>query len=804
MVNKFTQKAQEALSAALTAAEELGHSYIGTEHLLLGLIAQKESIASRILTLRGASEAKLKKSIVDYMGIGSQSDISSKDMTPRLQLIIESAAKEAEKSGIRYVGTEHLLISLLNRRDCVALRLLEMGGVPVSDIKTDLAAYLGSSPSRVREASARSDEQAKKGKKSVLLTYGRDLTALAREGKTDPVFCRSEETDRIIRILCRRSKNNPCLIGEPGVGKTAVVEGLAQRIVCGQVPPELSDKKIITLDISSMIAGAKFRGEFEDRIKGVIDEVRADPSIILFVDEMHIMVGAGAAEGAIDASNILKPSLSRGEIRMIGASTPSEYRSNIEKDSALERRFQPVKLEEPSFEEAITILEGLKDRYEKHHRIKISDEAIREAVRLSVRYIHDRFLPDKAIDLLDEAAAELKLDSTCHSMLPSLSSSLEYQKEEAIKRGDFSEASRISAQEQEMQSGSSIVLLQKVLVDAPTLTPQHIAEIVSDQTGIPIMSITSPEDSRLNRIEDSLSEYIIGQDAAVNAVASAIRRGKSGLCDPNRPTGSFLFLGSTGVGKTELCKALATVLFDKKDSLIRLDMSEYMEKHSVSKLIGAPPGYVGYGEGGLLTEKVRRHPYSVILFDEIEKAHPDVLHILLQILEDGILTDSSGRATDFSSTVIIMTSNLISSGEHSHRALGFSDERVTVSDKTLRSDKKLNDFFKPEFLNRIDEIILFSALGEKELCQIAQLMLNKLSTQASESGIDLLIHEEVARAIAKKCFSLYRDMGARPIRREIRDMIETPLAEHIINLPDVKSSPILVGVREEGVFFSFE
>ncbi len=801
MVNKFTQKAQDALSSALGAAEELGHSYIGTEHLLLGLIEQKESIASRILTLRGANEAKLRKSISDYMGIGSQSDIGSKDMTPRLHLIIENAAKEAEKNGIRYVGTEHLLIALLNRRDCVAFRLLEMSGISISELKADLSAYLGSTPSRIKESSTRAEEQTKKGKKSVLLSHGKDLTELARDGKTDPVLCRDTESERLIRILCRRTKNNPCLIGEPGVGKTAVVEGLAQRIVTGNVPAELSDKRIITLDISSMIAGAKFRGEFEDRIKGVIEEVRADPSVILFVDEMHVMVGAGAAEGAIDASNILKPALSRGEIRMIGATTPAEYRSHIEKDSALERRFQPVKLEEPSQSEAITILSGLKDRYERHHNIQISDSAIREAVRLSVRYIHDRFLPDKAIDLIDEAAAKLRLSALCASV-PALCDSAEHRKEEAVKRGDFTEASRISAEEHALQSSSPVLTLERVLPTCPVLTAEHIAAVVSEQTGIPVQSISDSDDGRLSRIEEALSEYIIGQDAAVSAVASAIRRGRSGICDPRRPTGSFLFLGSSGVGKTELCRALAKVLFDKKDALIRLDMSEYMEKHSVSKLIGAPPGYVGYGEGGILTEKVRRRPYSVILLDEIEKAHPDVFHVLLQILEDGVLTDSSGRVTDFTSTVIIMTSNLITSQERRSATLGFSDG-ASAQSGDLRSHKKLKEFFKPEFLGRIDEIILFSELGEKELCRICQLLLSQLCSQAAQAGIELSVTPEVSSLIAGRCFAQHKDMGARPIRREIRDLIENPLAQRIVDFPHTKHKPIKISVKNQDIDFSF-
>lgn len=806
MVNKFTQKAQGALSSALSMAEELGHSYIGTEHLLLGLIAEKDSIASRILTLRGADGEKLKKSITDYMGVGSRSDITSKDMTPRLHFLIENAAREAEKNGIRYVGTEHLLAALINRRDCVALRLLEANGVCTADIKADLAAYLGSSPYKHRESSSSDDNAPKKNKKGTLLSYGRDLTEAARAGLTDPVLCRDRETERLIRILCRRSKNNPCLIGEPGVGKTAVVEGLAERIVTGRVPEELLDKKIVTLDISSMIAGAKFRGEFEDRMKSVIEEVRSDPSIILFVDEMHIMVGAGAAEGAIDASNILKPPLSRGEIRMIGATTPAEYRTHIEKDSALERRFQPVRLDEPSEAEATVILSGLKDRYEQHHGISISDEAIRTAVRLSVRYIHDRFLPDKAIDLIDEAAARLKLSShdAWRNTDTALLETLEHSKEEAVKRRDFSEAAKIGAEERNLQRSSSVALLEPAEKYSRTLLPEDIAAIVSEQTGIPCGDLTVSEDKRLYELERRLCSRVIGQDAAVKAVANAIRRGKSGLGDPGRPIGSFLFLGSSGVGKTELCRALADILFEKSDALIRLDMSEYMEKHSISKLIGAPPGYVGYGEGGMLTERVRRQPYSVVLFDELEKAHPDIFHILLQILEDGRLTDSSGRTTDFSSTVIIMTSNLISSEDGQTRPLGFSETSTGNIREDLREHKRLREHFKLELLGRIDEVILFSSLGEGELSLIASLMLDRLCRHAEDTGLTLSIDRSVAPLLAKRCLGQHRNMGARPLRREIRELIETPLAEKLTSDPSVREHPVQISVQDGSIVFTFE
>ncbi len=773
MVNKFTQKAQLALNEALSAAEELGHSYVGTEHLLLGLMIQKESIAARILTLRGAKEKQLRQSIIDYVGIGTKSPVSAENMTPRLRYIIENASKEAERTKTRYVGTEHLLLSLMNRRDSVGVRLLEAEGILATDIKSDLAAYLGSSPNRVREEY---ETDSKKSKKQTLLLYGRDLTELAAKGKCDPVLCRDKETERLIRILCRRSKNNPCIIGDPGVGKTAVVEGLAQRIASGNVPPQLCDKKIITLDISSMLAGAKYRGEFEDRIKGVIEEVRQNPSIILFVDEMHIMVGAGAAEGAIDASNILKPSLARGEIRMIGATTPDEYRTHIEKDSAFERRFQPLHLEEPTEEQALCILRGLKSGYEEHHGVALSEDALQAAVHLSVRYIHDRFLPDKAIDLIDEAAAKLKLSEPPSEELNR--KMLAASQEEAIKSGDFERASLIG--EERRRQSASVALLPHAV---PTLTAEDIAALVSEQTGIPAVSLEENELKRLRSLEAELKARVIGQDNAVNAVASAIRRSRTGLSSPNRPTGSFLFLGSTGVGKTQLCRALADILFDGDSSLIKLDMSEYMEKHSISKLIGSPPGYVGYGEGGFLTEKLRRRPYCVVLFDEIEKAHPDVFNLLLQILEDGRLTDSLGRSVDFSSAVIVMTSNILSSAELSRRVLGFGESPQDAD--SLRKNKKLSEYFSPELLNRIDEIILFSPLGVSQLTTICKQQLDELCDRAKASGLSISIEPSVYELIASRAHQLDQQGGARSLRREITAQIESPLSEYIIesNLP---------------------
>ena len=793
MVNKFTQKAASALSSALTLAQELGHSYIGTEHLLLGLVSQNDSIASRILVLRGASECKIRQSITDYMGIGSKSDICSDDMTPRLRMIIEDAAEESQRAGVRYVGTEHLLIALLNRKDCVAVRLLEGAGICISEIKSDISAYIGSAPYRAKESQRAAEEDSKKSKRSPLLTYGKDLTELARLGRTDPVLCRDEETERMIRILCRRGKNNPCLIGEPGVGKTAVVEGLAQRICAGNVPDELKSKRIITLDISSMIAGAKYRGEFEDRIKNVIDEVQKRPDVILFVDEMHVMVGAGGAEGAIDASNILKPSLARGEIRMIGATTPSEYRTHIEKDPAFERRFQPVTISEPTEDECREILFGLREGYQAHHKIKISDEAINEAVRLSVRYINDRFLPDKAIDLLDEACARLRL-SAVHESSPQ--AVLEAKKEEAIRQGNFAYAAKLSDEERKLRATSSEC--SEYADRRPTLSANDVAEIISEQTNIPCQALLLTESQRLVDLESELKKSIIGQDDAIRVVSDAIRRGRVGLCDPKRPIGSFLFLGASGVGKTELCRALASTVYQRKDALIRFDMSEYMEKHSVSKLIGSPPGYVGHENGGLLTERVRRSPHSLLLFDEIEKAHPDVLGILLQILEDGRLTDALGRVVSFSSTVIIMTSNLVSSSDVTERTIGFSPSGQN-SKEQIRQSKKLLEFFRPEFINRIDDIVLFSSLTERDLCKITQIMLDDLVLRAREAGIKITVSPEVASAIVGKCAATSKNSGARHLRRQISESIEFELSKHVLNQ---SGKEWIISAKDDDIIFA--
>ena len=782
MANKFTQKAENTLSSALALAKELGHSYIGTEHLLVALASEKDSISSRILTAKGVDASKLRQSVIDYVGLGNLSCLSADDMTPRLRKILEYASDEVSRAGAKYVGTEHLLTALVNQRDCVGARLLEAEGIPLSELKTELSAYLGSSPTR--SSSKQSEEDAKKAKQSALRLYGKDLSAIAESGDIDPVIGREEETERLIRILCRRQKNNPCVIGDPGVGKTAIVEGLAQRIAEGRVPADLAEKRIISLDVPSMIAGAKYRGEFEERMKSVIEETKKDARVILFIDEAHILVGAGAAEGAVDAANILKPPLARGEIRVICATTPEEYRTHIEKDAALERRLQPLRIKEPTESEAIGILSGLRQSYEAHHGITISEGAIRAAVRLSARYIHDRYLPDKAIDLLDEAAAKLKISQAEESDQDNkdICKLLERQKEEALIEGDLDVAYDIGRRQKELSAKASSSVLATRADERATLEEKHIADLLTEQTGIPCGDLLQSEWHRLRRLEDELSRSVVGQESAVMAVANAIRRSRTGLSPKNRPIGSFLFLGSTGVGKTELCRALALALFESKDAMLRLDMSEYMEKHSTSKLIGSPPGYVGYGEGGILTERIRRRPYSVILLDEIEKAHPDVLNILLQILEDGILTDSTGRRVDFSSTIVIMTSNLISESEAERRVLGFSEGKCEDSSADeLRTSKKLRETFRPELLNRIDEIVLFSRLGEAELRAIADIMLSDLCERSLEVGVRLEIADGVSNYLAQKCLLKNRDLGARPLRREITDAIETPLSQLILS-----------------------
>ena len=780
----------------MSNARTLGHTYIGTEHILLGLLSVENGVASKLLTNRGVTFEKTRELVSEIAGTGEPSDVGPGDMTPRTKRLIEIAARESMRLGQNYIGTEHILLAMLNEPDCVGIKLLSLQNVTTSDIAEDLTAFFRESTASTggeETASAFSGERAGTSGKdggTMLDQYGRNLTALAREGKIDPVIGRETETERVVQILSRRTKNNPCLIGEPGVGKTAVVEGLAQRIADGSVPETLTDKKIITLDIPGMIAGAKYRGEFEERMKGVMNEVMKDKSIILFIDEIHTIIGAGAAEGAVDAANILKPALARGDMQVIGATTITEYRKHIEKDAALERRFQSVMVGEPSPDEAILILKGLRDKYEAHHKVKITDEAIEAAVKYSVRYIGDRYLPDKAIDLIDEAASKLRISSyTAPDSIKELENKLKQissEKEEAIGSQDFERAAKLRDEEKKLRDE-----IEKAKTewkegnnrDNLTIGDPEIAEVVTEWTGIPVKSLTEDEGTRLMHLEEELHSRIVGQSEAVNAVSRAIRRSRVGLKDPRRPMGSFIFLGPTGVGKTELCKALAEILFGDENAMIRVDMSEYMEKHSVSKMIGSPPGYVGFDEGGQLTEKIRRHPYSVVLFDEIEKAHPDVFNILLQILEDGILTDAQGRRVDFKNSIIIMTSNVGASGlMQKASALGFGGDDTPKSEEARIHERvmaSLRDTFKPEFLNRIDEIIVFSKLSDNEIKQIASLMLKSVEKRLETMNISISFDDDVIALLAREGTDpVY---GARPMRREIQRRIEDALSTEILD-----------------------
>jgi len=794
MQSKFTQSATNAINKALFFAREFGHTYIGSEHMLLGLLSERESIAAKIMESRGITFNITKDMFLKSTGSGRQSNVSPNDMTPRTKKIIESSSYEAMKLNQNYIGTEHILLAILMETDCIAVKLITDQNVNTKDLYTDIMTNMqnitnGTQTQRDMEGvhidkGGRSPQHGNSalGNTPTLKQYGRDLTQMARDGKIDPIIGRDEEMQRVVQILSRRTKNNPCLIGEPGVGKTAVVEGLAQRIVDKTVPETLTDKLVVTLDIPSMIAGAKYRGEFEERMKSVMAEVLRNPNIILFIDEIHTIIGAGAAEGAVDAANILKPVLARGELQLIGATTITEYRKHIEKDAALERRFQSVMVGEPSPEETVQILMGLRDKYEAHHKLKITDEAINAAVSLSKRYINDRYLPDKAIDLIDEAASKMRIQSyTAPPDIKALEMKLAEvsgEKESAINSQQFEKAAKLRDDEKHAREA-----YDKAKADwkhshntgGLQIGADEIADIVTLWTGIPVKKLADEESEKLLHLNDILRERVIGQDEAVESVAKAIRRGRVGLKDPKRPMGSFIFLGPTGVGKTELSKALAAILFGDENMMIRVDMSEYMEKHSVSKMIGSPPGYVGYDEGGQLTEKIRRSPYSVILFDEIEKAHPDVFNILLQILEDGILTDAQGRKVDFKNTVIIMTSNVgASSIVEKSRSLGFTtgeDKKDTDKDNIRNKVMShLRDTFKPEFLNRVDEIIVFNKLTDTDIRKIAKIMLDEIKQRIAALGITINFTDEVADMLAKEGFDpVY---GARPLRREIQRRIE--------------------------------
>ena len=797
MNNRFTQSAQNALNNALKYAREYGHTYIGSEHILLGLLSEKDGVASKILTNRSADFDASSDMVKEISGEGAKTNVSASDMTPRTKKIIESSAFQAMRLGQNYIGTEHILLGLLSESDCVAVRILNAQGVNINELANDLVNYIkGTDDNEVldsRQQNGKGMDNKKGSSKTILKDaptlkqYGRDLTAMAREGKIDPIIGRDTETQRVIQILSRRTKNNPCLIGEPGVGKTAVAEGLAQRIVEGQVPETLKDKTLVTLDISGMIAGAKYRGEFEERLKNVMAEVEKNPNIILFIDEIHTIIGAGAAEGAVDAANILKPALARGEMQVIGATTIEEYRKHIEKDSALERRFQSVMVGEPTKEEAVLILKGLRDKYESHHKVRIPDEAIEEAVKLSTRYINDRYLPDKAIDLIDEAASKIRINNfTMPTELKEIEEELKNissEKEEAIKAQDFEKAAVIRDNEKETKEKyeqAKVEWQSNLNGDNLSITKEDIADIVTLWTGIPVRKLAEEESEKLLKLDEILKGRIIGQDDAVSAVARAIRRGRMGLKDPKRPMGSFLFLGPTGVGKTELTKALADILFGDENAMIRIDMSEYMEKHSVSKLIGSPPGYVGYDEGGQLTEKIRRKPYSVVLFDEIEKAHPDVFNMLLQVLEDGILTDSQGRRVDFKNTVIIMTSNVGASALETKRSLGFASQDIEKEKADIKSllMSHLKETFRPEFINRIDEIIIFNKLAEKDIEKISDIMLGEVKKRIANIGVEISFDESITVLVSKEGFDAA--FGARPLRRTIQRLIEDSFSTEML------------------------
>lgn len=813
MQDKFTRQAANALKLAKTTAQSCNHSYIGTEHILVGLLKEKEGTAGRILEEFNVEEDALRQLIEELI---APSEVlaaeKAPEYSPRAMRVLEKSVQEAENQKEAQAGTEHLLVAMLKETDCVATRLLYTMGVNIQKLYVAVLTAMGiENPTAEELQGGRNQKTQKSGAATPTLDqYSRDLTVMAAEGKLDPVVGRDREITRLIQILSRRSKNNPCLVGEPGVGKTAIAEGLAQRIVWGMVPEKMLDKRVVVLDLSSMVAGSKYRGEFEERIKKVVQEVMNDKEILLFIDELHTIIGAGGAEGALDASNILKPSLSRGEIQLIGATTLDEYRKYIEKDAALERRFQPITVEEPSREEAVAILKGLCPYYEEHHGVKIEEKALEAAVDMSVRYINDRFLPDKALDLIDEASSKVQLagykvpegivekEETIHKLISG--------KEEALKCGDIELAKELQREQdtlkEELEKAKQKYEKQcsrKHLV----VTEDSVAEVVAQWTKIPVKKLAEGESKRLAKLEQILHKRVVGQEEAVSAVAKAVKRGRVGLKDPKRPIGSFLLLGPTGVGKTELSKALAEAVFGSEDAMIRVDMSEYMEKHSVSKMIGSPPGYVGYDEGGQLSEKVRRNPYSVILFDEIEKAHPDVFNILLQVLDDGHITDAQGRKIDFKETIIIMTSNAGAKAIIEPKRLGFGaveDEKKDYSRMKEGVMEEVKRMFKPEFLNRIDEIIVFHTLNKEEVKKIVGILLKDLTLRCKDQmGIELKVRDSVKELIAKEGFD--PKYGARPLRRAIQNKIEDAMAEEILEGRIKQGDKVIIGVSKEKIKF---
>lgn len=811
MQGKFTNKAQEVLKRAQEAALKLGNKYVGTEHILLGLTLVSDSVAAKALESQGVTYHQVMDKIQSMTG-GTSAYYIPADFTPRAKRVVESSVQEAFRMGTGYVGTEHILIALIRENDNIAVRIMVSLDLNLQRLYDDIMNMLGEGEDQ--NGSARGmNSQGEKQEKSATETldkFSRDMTALAKKNKFDPIVGRDKEIERIVQILSRRTKNNPCLVGDPGVGKTAIVEGLAQKIAEGNVPDTLKNKRIVGLDLSAMVAGSKYRGEFEERMKKAMDEVKADGNIILFVDEIHTIIGAGAAEGAIDASNILKPALSRGEIQLIGATTLEEYRKHIEKDAAFERRFQPVKVEEPDEQAAVAMLKALRDKYEMHHKVTISDDAIEAAVKLSSRYVSDRFLPDKAIDLIDEAASRLRLKTFSApdnvAEMEEKLAEMEKEKEAAIKIEEFEKAAEIKRAQDALRAQWKEAKKEwenNHENQAQVVTREEVAEVVSVWTGVPLQSLQEEESQRLLHLEDTLHQRVIGQSEAVKALAKAIRRGRVGLKDPNRPIGSFLFLGPTGVGKTELSKALAEALFGDEDAMIRIDMSEYMEKHSVSRMVGSPPGYVGYEEGGQLSEKVRRNPYSVVLFDEIEKASPDVFNVLLQVLDDGHITDGQGRKVDFKNTVIIMTSNAGARSIVEPKRVGFTS--METEEQSYQNMKKnvmeeVRHIFKPEFLNRIDDMIVFHSLTQEDILEIVKLMTRTVSKRIKENmDITVTFTDKALEKIAEEGYD--KAFGARPLRRAIQSRIEDAFAEEYLMGNFKAGDKVSVGVKTNGFLF---
>lgn len=807
----YTDKAKKALNYANRLSRSSGCNYVGTEHILAGLLKEGTGVAAEVLTANNVELEALLKLIDELVAAGEEVTVADRDgYSPRTQMVLDRAREMADRFDSERIGTEHLLLAIIKEGDCAASRLLNTMGANPQKLFVDILAAMGEDPAQYREEIQRGrNEEATLT--PTLDQYSRDLTAMARAGRLDPVIGREKETERVIQILCRRGKNNPCLIGEPGVGKTAIVEGIAQSLVNGNVPDIVADKRLVSLDMSGLVAKSKYRGEFEDRIKKVINEVETAGNVLLFIDELHTIIGAGGAEGALDASNILKPALARGDVQVIGATTIEEYRKYIEKDAALERRFQPVQVEEPTEEESIEILKGLRKLYEKHHHVQITDEGVEASVRLSARYVNDRFLPDKAIDLMDEAAAKARLGMMHGSdemmQLNREIHQTELDMEHALQEGDIEKARTLKETRENLQASREKLEKKNRRVSknkVPVVGENEIADVVAGWTKIPVSRLTESEASRLQKLEETLHKRVIGQEEAVSAVSKAVRRGRVGLKDPKRPIGSFLFLGPTGVGKTEVSKALAEAVFGNEDSMIRVDMSEYMEKHSVSKMIGSPPGYVGHEDGGQLSEKVRRNPFSVILFDEIEKAHPDVFNILLQVLDDGHITDSQGRKVDFKNTIIIMTSNAGAQSIIEPKKLGFGakeDEKQDHERMKASVMEEVKRIFKPEFLNRIDETIVFRALNKDDMKKIIGIMVRDLQKRCKEQlQIDLVVREAAKEYIVEKAYD--RKYGARPLRRKLQDEVEDRLADALIRGEIHAKDRVIVTTKNKEIIVS--